>query len=172
MRVLACRQWRFWPYRAKILSFFTGDAEVLRLGVRLLAIAALFQLFDGIQTVATGALRGLGEHASRRCLLTFADIGFLDCRSDTWLCFQRGFGIAGLWWGLTRALVVISLVLLPAWQRQTKAMLLEKEARTKLHCWVAVDLNSGVIFGKSGFRQLASPVRPSPEDGGRRTEQT
>ncbi len=44
-----------------LLRAFTPDARVVEAGVSLLALAALFQMFDGIQVVTTGALRGLGD---------------------------------------------------------------------------------------------------------------
>jgi MATE family multidrug resistance protein len=44
-----------------ILRIYSLDPELLRTGTGLLAIAALFQLFDGIQTISTGALRGIGD---------------------------------------------------------------------------------------------------------------
>jgi MATE family multidrug resistance protein len=44
-----------------VARVFTTDRAVIRTAVSLLAIAALFQLFDGMQTVATGALRGTGD---------------------------------------------------------------------------------------------------------------
>ena len=48
--------------RAEVLmGAFTRDEGVLQLGASLLAVAAVFQLFDGIQGVATGVLRGLGD---------------------------------------------------------------------------------------------------------------
>ena len=44
-----------------ILRSFTADVGVIETGVTLLAVAAVFQLFDGVQAVATGVLRGLGD---------------------------------------------------------------------------------------------------------------
>ena len=44
---------------------YTHDPRVLAEGPALLDVAAAFQIFDGIQTVSTGALRGLGETGSR-----------------------------------------------------------------------------------------------------------
>ena len=44
-----------------LLGAFTTDPRVIELGVSLLAVAAVFQLFDGLQGVATGVLRGLGD---------------------------------------------------------------------------------------------------------------
>ena len=47
--------------RESLIGAFTRDERVLALGVSLLVVAAIFQLFDGIQGVATGILRGLGD---------------------------------------------------------------------------------------------------------------
>src|SRR3984957_11733632 len=44
-----------------LLKLYTSDPRVLAVGPGLLALAAAFQLFDGVQTIATGSLRGLGE---------------------------------------------------------------------------------------------------------------
>src|SRR5262249_16934460 len=44
-----------------IARIFTPDQQVIGASTSLLAIAAAFQLFDGAQVVATGALRGMGD---------------------------------------------------------------------------------------------------------------
>ena len=105
-----------------ILRVYTDDASVLKLGTGLLAIAALFQLFDGIQTVATGALRGLGNTRTPMLVnlggywLCGLPIGYL-------LCFHWHYGVYGLWIGLSLALIVIAAILLEAWRRESRALL-------------------------------------------------
>ena len=47
--------------RDRCSSAFTSDTAVLEVGVGLFLVAAVFQLFDGVQAVTTGALRGLGN---------------------------------------------------------------------------------------------------------------
>jgi MATE family multidrug resistance protein len=115
---MICAAISFLTLPRQILSLYTNDAAVLNLGVKLLAIAALFQLFDGIQTVATGALRGLGE-TRLPMLVNFCGYWVLGLPIGYVLCFEKGIGITGLWWGLTIALILISMVLLLAWQRKT-----------------------------------------------------
>ena len=44
-----------------LIGFFTRDPDVLRTGTWLLGVGAIFAVFDGVQVIATGALRGLGE---------------------------------------------------------------------------------------------------------------
>ena len=83
-----------------------------------LAIAAAFQIFDGIQTVSTGALRGLGETR----VPMFANlVGYwvLGLPLGFVLCFVLKKGVIGLWIGLTVALVVIASSLLYRWNRDS-----------------------------------------------------
>lgn len=113
---MSCTAVLFWTMPRQILNIYTDDARVLNLGVSLLAVAAAFQLFDGIQTTTTGALRGAGNTR----IAMFANlcgywlfglpIGYV-------LCFRYGHGVVGLWWGLTLALVAIAAVLLLTWRR-------------------------------------------------------
>ena len=82
------------------MGFFTRDAEVLAFGTSLLAIAAVFQLFDGLQErgdrhparlgdTRTPIVTNLGAH-----WLVGLPIGYT-------LCFMTGWGAPGLWWGLS-----------------------------------------------------------------------
>jgi MATE family multidrug resistance protein len=119
---MACSASAFLALPRPILSIYTHDESILILGIHLLAIAALFQLFDGIQTVSTGALRGLGN-THLPMTVNFCAYWIFGLPIGYWLCFGLGWGVAGLWWGLTLALILISLTLLIAWNRQTSAML-------------------------------------------------
>ena len=110
---------------AKILRVYTGDADVLKLGMGLLKLAAVFQLFDGIQTVATGALRGLGKTR----IPMFVNLGgywFFGLPVGYLLCFYVGFGVYGLWCGLALALIVIALILLYFWHIESRLLRLEQ----------------------------------------------
>ena len=44
-----------------LVGFFTDDPEIVTLGTSLVRVAAVFQLFDGMQAVGAGALRGAGD---------------------------------------------------------------------------------------------------------------
>lgn len=107
----------------QILSVYTRDADVLRIGAGLLAFAAAFQLFDGIQTVATGALRGLGN-TREPMMINFGAYWLFGLPVGYQLCFRYGFGIYGLWCGLTLALIVIAVILLYSWQRCSRQFVL------------------------------------------------
>jgi len=104
-----------------ILRAFTTDLSVIEIGVSLLAVAAVFQLFDGIQVVATGALRGLGD---TRTAMIANLIGhwFLGLPVGYVLCFSWGFGVTGLWMGLCIGLISVSSWLTAVWSRRAGAL--------------------------------------------------
>ena len=105
----------------RIARIYTADPAVIRMSVKLLAIAAVFQLFDGCQVVAAGALRGTGNtRTPMLCNLLF--YWFIGLPLGMWLCFHAGWGAAGLWIGLCCGLILIGSVLLAVW-RQTVASL-------------------------------------------------
>jgi MATE family multidrug resistance protein len=87
------------------------------LASRLLRIAGLFQIADGVQVVASAALRGLADTRVPMLLaaIGYWGIGFVAART---LAFTLDLGAAGLWWGLCAGLVsvAISLVWRFAWR--------------------------------------------------------
>jgi MATE family multidrug resistance protein len=93
-----------------IVGLFTDNPEVVQLGSTLVRIAAVFQLFDGVQAVAAGALRGAGDLRFPFAANVGAHwlIGFPTALA---LGFAAKWGASGLWWGLTSGLVVASFVL-------------------------------------------------------------
>jgi MATE family multidrug resistance protein len=97
-----------------LIGAFTADAGVLRVGVTLLMVAAVFQLFDGLQGVATGVLRGLGDTRSPM-LWNLAGHWFIGLPLGYTLCFALGFDVIGLWWGLSSGLIICGVALLIVW---------------------------------------------------------
>jgi MATE family multidrug resistance protein len=108
---MACSSTLFLLAPRPLVALFTDDSAIADLGVTLLGIAAAFQLFDGVQGVAAGALRGSGD-------VRFA---FLANVGAHWLVgfplalllgFHMGLGAPGLWWGLLTGLAVVAGLLL------------------------------------------------------------
>jgi MATE family, multidrug efflux pump len=99
-----------------IARVYTPDETVIRSTVLLLAAGAAFQLFDGIQTVATGALRGAGDTRTPM-VCHFTAYWIIGLPLGVWLCFRRNWGAFGIWSGLSLALILIGIVLLFAWRR-------------------------------------------------------
>jgi multidrug resistance protein, MATE family len=106
-----------------IARIYTPDETVIRTTVLLLAAGAAFQLFDGIQTVATGALRGVGDTRTPM-ICHFTAYWIIGLPLGAWLCFQRRWGALGLWAGLSLALILIGIVLLFAWRRAVRRLTL------------------------------------------------
>jgi len=103
-----------------IILAYTADAEVMRAGVSLLAVSAAFQLFDGIQAVTTGALRGAGDTRTPMICHLLAYWG-LGLPMGYYLCFGLNWGAIGLWTGLCVAIILIGLAMLWAWSHALKA---------------------------------------------------
>lgn len=108
-----------------LIELFTHDPEVLAVGPSLLWIAAAFQIFDGVQTVCTGALRGLGETRAPM-IANFVGYWILGLPLGMILCFVLKWGIYGMWIGLTLALIVISSILLHRWNKESKQLCAER----------------------------------------------
>jgi MATE family multidrug resistance protein len=101
-----------------LIALYTRDPRVLAVGPSLLGVAAAFQIFDGIQTVSTGALRGLGE-TRVPMVANFVGYWILGLPLGFTLCFALHWGIYGLWIGLTLALIVIASSLLMRWRKDS-----------------------------------------------------
>jgi len=104
-----------WLVPGAIVRAFIGDAAVIEVGAVLLRIAAFFELFDGFQVVATGALRGLGD--TRTPMAAHFTGYWLVGLPVSWvLCFPLGWGAAGIWVGLSAALILIGAALVLVWR--------------------------------------------------------
>jgi MATE family multidrug resistance protein len=101
-----------------LIMLYTRDPRVMAEGPGLLYVAAAFQIFDGIQTVSTGALRGLGQTRGPM-IANFVGYWILGLPLGLSLCFALHWGIYGLWIGLTLALVVIASTLLLRWRKDS-----------------------------------------------------
>jgi MATE family multidrug resistance protein len=102
-----------------ILHVYTHDQQTVAVGVRLLAVAAIFQVFDGIQGIGTGALRGLGKTRGPM-LVNLVAYGVIGLPIGYTLCFKTRFGIYGLWSGLTLALIFAAALILAMWLKDSK----------------------------------------------------
>jgi MATE family multidrug resistance protein len=100
-----------------IARLFSPDPVVIEMGARLLLVAAAFQLFDGLQTVATGALRG-AANTKTPMIANFVAYWLIGLPAGYVLCFRMQWGALGIWIGLCAGLMLIGSSLLIAWSRQ------------------------------------------------------
>jgi len=114
---MACASAVFLLIPRALIGAFTSDASVLRIGTSLLFVAAVFQLFDGLQGVATGVLRGLGDTRTPM-LWNLGAHWFIGLPLGYGLCFVAGLGVIGLWWGLSSGLIICGVALVSVWSRR------------------------------------------------------
>jgi MATE family multidrug resistance protein len=88
-----------------------ANANVIRWAFRFFAIAAMFQIFDGLQVAASNALRGLKDTRAAMVLTLLAYWGF-GATSGWLLAFVFGFGPLGLWYGITIGLASAAIFLI------------------------------------------------------------
>jgi MATE family multidrug resistance protein len=100
-----------------LIGLFSRSEAVLAVGRRLLLVAAMFQLFDGLQGVSTGVLRGAGDTRTPM-LANLAGHWLLGLPVGYALCFWWRWGVAGLWAGLSVGLIAIGSTLLLTWRRR------------------------------------------------------
>jgi MATE family multidrug resistance protein len=93
-----------------LARLYTSDREVIAMTALLLPIGAVFQVFDGIQVVGAGILRGAAD-TTFPAGLAFLGFWALGLPAGWYLAFPAGHGAAGLWWGMTVGLAAVSLFL-------------------------------------------------------------
>jgi len=97
-----------------LIGLFSTDPAVMAIGPSLLGIAGLCLVFDGTQSIGTGILRGLGETRIPMvtALICYWAIGL---PLGYVACFRWGWGVEGMWAGLSASLVIVAAVLLRVW---------------------------------------------------------
>jgi MATE family multidrug resistance protein len=102
------------------------NAEVVRLAVSFLAIAALFQIVDGAQVVGAGMLRGLHDTSMP---MLFAAFGYwvVGIGVGAWLAFSQGWNGVGIWVGLATGLGIVAVLMLVRWSMRARLGLLPSE---------------------------------------------
>ena len=93
--------------------------EVATLAVSLLGVAAVFQLFDGVQASAAGALRGLKDTKVPMAIAALAYWG-VGLTVGGLAGLEWGGGARGLWWGLTLGLAVAAVGLSARFASRTR----------------------------------------------------
>ncbi len=121
---MLCAAMSFLLFPRLIGRVYTPDVAVINMAVSLLAVAALFQLFDGLQVVATGALRGAGE-THIPMITNLVAYWFVGLPVGAYLCFRMQWGALGIWVGLCIGLVSIGSILFFVWFRKVRALVRE-----------------------------------------------
>jgi MATE family multidrug resistance protein len=118
---MSCAGAALFLFPQSIARIYTPQADVVRAGATLLLVAAVFQLFDGLQVVATGALRGAG-HTRVPMFANLIGYWVIGLPLGAFLCFNLEMGAVGMWVGLCVALVLIGSALLLVWHLVIKSL--------------------------------------------------
>ncbi|HVB30594.1 MAG TPA: MATE family efflux transporter [Gemmatimonadaceae bacterium] len=93
-----------------LARLFTTDGAVIGIASLLIPVAGVFQVFDGIQAVAAGVLRGIGD--TRAPLVAMlAGYWAIGLPVSLYLGFRTAAGPTGLWWGFVAGLSSVALFL-------------------------------------------------------------
>lgn len=103
----------FAALREFLPTLYTPEPEVVAAAAAILPIAAAFQVFDGVQVVGAGILRGMGATLPAAC---FNLVGYwvLALPLAWWMAFPQGQALSGVWWGLALGLAIVAVSLV-AW---------------------------------------------------------
>jgi len=105
----------FVTLRNLLPRLYTGDPAVVALCATILPIAGVFQVFDGVQVVGCGVLRGMGR-TRPAAVFTFVAYWMLALPLSYGLGLRAGWGLSGIWWGLCLGLACVAVGLV-AWIR-------------------------------------------------------
>jgi MATE family multidrug resistance protein len=113
----------FWVAPRAVISLYldmdaAANAPVIEIAVTLLGIAAVFQVFDGLQVASMGALRGLKD-TRRPMVLAMIAYWPIGLTVSYVLAFPLGLGEAGLWWGLVTGLGSAAVMITTRFYRMT-----------------------------------------------------
>ncbi|MBD8569746.1 NorM family multidrug efflux MATE transporter [Pseudomonas syringae] len=117
----------FWLAPHQIIGLFLdindpAFADIVVMAVQLLAIAAWFEFFDGTQTIAMGAIRGLKD--ARTTFLVGLLSYWLIAAPAAWLLgFSANGGAPGVWWGLALGLLCSAVALTGVFEWKTARLL-------------------------------------------------
>jgi MATE family multidrug resistance protein len=122
-----------WAFPRPIIGLFVdteapADAALVALATRFLAVAALFQIVDGLQAIGQGILRGLKD---TRAAMAFAAAGYwlIGLPAGALFAFGLGGGGVGLWLGLALGLAIVAALTVGRFVRFTARL---SETRTNL----------------------------------------
>lgn len=100
----------FFCFRHELPALYIADPEVLKVASQLIVVAAVFQVFDGLQAVSLGILRGMGD-VQLPMLLCFVAYWVIGLPISMIIAFPLGYEALGFWMGLAIGLGVIAAVL-------------------------------------------------------------
>jgi MATE family multidrug resistance protein len=119
-------------FPGQLVALFLNPADpanraVIPLAISFLFVAALFQIFDGAQSVGAGMLRGLQD---TKVPMAYAAFGYwgIGLFVAVGLAFGLGWKGVGIWTGLASGLAVVAVLIIGRWLRRERLGLLDWQA--------------------------------------------
>ena len=106
-------------------SFFTHEEDILNASMSIIFIVSAFQVFDGVQVVATGALRGIGN-TKMALISNLISHYIIGLPISMILCFTFEMNLSGVWIGLAAGLILNSFLITFYWHRLSTQSLSQK----------------------------------------------
>ena len=107
---MACTGAIFLSLPSVLAGLYTNDTTVLALAATLIPLAGIFQIFDGVQIVAIGVLRGLAD-TKTPFIISLIGYWLIGTPVGLVLAYVLDGGVAGLWWGLVIGLGAVAVIL-------------------------------------------------------------
>jgi MATE family multidrug resistance protein len=104
------------------------NAAMVRYALQFLVVAAAFQLFDGVQAVAAGALRGV-QDTRTPMVIALLSYWIPGLGAMLWLGFYTPLAGMGIWTGLLVGLAIVAAALAARWALRERLHLLPWQAR-------------------------------------------
>ncbi len=101
-----------------IARIYSNDEELIAMAAQLLLLAAIFQLPDGLQAAANGALRGIKDTRGPLAITVIA-YWLVGMPVGYWLAFGRGMGPRGLWIGIIGGLTIAGVLMAARFRRES-----------------------------------------------------
>ena len=108
---MSCTALMFLTVPRFLAALYTTDQAVIAFAAVLLPLAGIFQVFDGLQVVSAGILRGLGDTRAPM-LINLVGFGVVGLGMSLLLAYRTPLGAVGLWWGLVIGLAAVAAILL------------------------------------------------------------
>ncbi len=103
-------------------ALHTEDFNVIRVASTFMIVAAFFQLFDGVQVIAIGALRGISD-VNKPALIAFGAHWLISLPTGFILTQVLEVGAFGVWIGFLSGLSTASVLFILRFERVTKRMI-------------------------------------------------
>jgi len=107
---MGCMALLFISFNSILPAVFSSDSEIISIAAKLLLFAALFQLFDGTQVVAIGALRGLEDY-KYPTYIAFIGYWIIALPLCYVFAFTLGYKVYGVWLALSIGLGFVAIAL-------------------------------------------------------------